>query len=116
MITVAEAEEIHKILIENFCPVYLEVTDESHEHASHAGVKKAGGGHYTITLASTFFKGKERLERHRMIYAALEAELKTEIHALRIYALSPDEWGKNKNNSAPLGRNMINKINSRINQ
>ena len=71
-------------------PVSLEIIDESHEHAGHAGTRD-GGGHYALRIASMQFIGKNRMARHRMIYSALGEMMKRDIHALNIQAHTPDE-------------------------
>jgi len=73
--------KIEHLLTETFKPAYLEVMDESHKHAGHAGA--AQGGHYQVTIAASAFEGKKLLESHRMIYQTLEP-LKAFIHALAI--------------------------------
>jgi len=71
-------------------PVTLEIIDESHKHAGHAGARD-GGGHYLLQIVTSQFTGKSTMARHRMIYSALEEMLKREIHALNIQAKTPDE-------------------------
>ena len=71
-------------------PVDLEVIDESHLHAGHAGAR-GGGGHYAVTIVSPRFRGENMVVRHRMVYQALGDAMGGEIHALSITALSPDE-------------------------
>lgn len=71
-------------------PVTLEIIDESHKHAGHAGARD-GGGHYLLQIVTSQFTGKSTMARHRMIYSALEEMLKHEIHALNIQAKTPDE-------------------------
>ena len=68
----------------------LEITDESAQHAGHAGAK-SGGGHFALVIVSPNFSGKSLVERHRMIYDALGDAMHREIHALSIKALTPDE-------------------------
>jgi len=70
-------------------PDALDIADDSADHAGHAGA--AGGGHFHLTIVSRNFAGKSRIERHRMIYAALKPLMLHEIHALAINAHSPDE-------------------------
>jgi BolA protein len=70
-------------------PVQLEIADDSHLHAGHAGTRD-GGGHYRIKIASTQFIGSSTVTRHRMIYSALREMMKHEIHALNITACTPD--------------------------
>lgn len=71
-------------------PVSLDISDESHRHAGHAGARD-GGGHYVLHIVSAQFAGKNTAERHRMIYLALAEMMKSEIHALTIQAQAPDE-------------------------
>ena len=71
-------------------PERLEVEDQSHLHAGHAGAQ-AGGGHFTVLIVSQHFSGKSLLERHRMVYRALRNAMQTEIHALSIKAYAPGE-------------------------
>jgi len=71
-------------------PIELEVTDESHQHAGHAGAKD-GGRHYTLRSVTAQWVGKAVMARHRMIYSALGEMMKNEIHALTIRAHAPDE-------------------------
>ncbi|OGS97428.1 MAG: BolA family protein [Gallionellales bacterium RIFCSPLOWO2_02_FULL_57_47] len=71
-------------------PVSLDIIDESHKHAGHAGARD-GGGHYVLRIVSAQFAGKNTMARHRMIYSALGEMMKREIHALNIQAHTPDE-------------------------
>jgi BolA protein len=73
-----------------FDPVSLDIIDESHRHAGHAGARD-GGGHYVLNIVSAQFAGKNTVARHRMIYLALAEMMKSEIHALTIQAQAPDE-------------------------
>jgi BolA protein len=72
-------------------PMSLEIIDESHKHAGHAGARD-GGGHYLLDIVSEQFSGKKTVARHRMIYSALGELMKREIHALTIRAHTPDEY------------------------
>ena len=87
------ADLITKKLTEAFAPQSLKVLDESHQHEGHAGHRSGGQTHYRIYIVSRAFKGKTRLERHRMINQLLSAELTAGIHALAIYAAAPGEGG-----------------------
>ncbi len=78
-------------LREAFAPESLEVRDESHLHEGHAGHRPGGQTHYRIYIVADAFKGKGRVERHRMINAALSAELAGSVHALAIHAKAPGE-------------------------
>jgi BolA protein len=71
-------------------PDALEVIDDSHRHAGHAGARD-GRGHFQVRILSRRFAGKKTVERHRMVYAALGALMQTDIHALGLVALSPDD-------------------------
>ena len=70
-------------------PISLDILDESHKHAGHAGARD-GGGHYVVNIVSAQFAGKNTVARHRMIYLALAEMMKSEIHALTIQAQAPD--------------------------
>ncbi len=72
-------------------PIHLDIVDESHRHAGHAGAR-AGGGHYVLRIVSENFSGSHTMARHRMIYSALAEMLKCEIHALTLYTHTPDEY------------------------
>ena len=70
-------------------PVRLEIVDETYKHIGHAG--SGGGGHFKVTVVSAAFAGKSTLERHRLVYLAVANLMRTEIHALGIQALTPEE-------------------------
>ena len=76
-------------------PEELEVVDDSHRHAGHAGARD-GRGHFQVRILSRRFAGKRTVERHRMVYAALGALMQTDIHALGLVALSPDDSDSSK--------------------
>lgn len=71
-------------------PLALDIEDESHLHAGHAGAR-SGGGHYRLRMVSDCFQGHGTLARHRMIYDALGDMMQGPIHALAIKALTADE-------------------------
>jgi BolA protein len=71
-------------------PLSLEIVDDSHRHAGHAGARD-GRGHFNVTIVATRFTGANRVARHRMVYAALGSLMQTDIHALSVTALAPDE-------------------------
>lgn len=87
------ADLITRKLTEAFAPQSLKVRDESQQHEGHAGHRPGGQTHYRIYIVSEAFKGKTRLERHRMINQLLSAELTGGIHALAIHAAAPGEGG-----------------------
>jgi BolA family transcriptional regulator, general stress-responsive regulator len=74
-----------------FAPESLRVEDESHRHEGHAGHRPGGETHFRLYIVSAAFSGKSRLERHRMINAALASELEGGVHALAIHAAAPGE-------------------------
>jgi BolA protein len=83
------AEQI-RARLQNLSPLDLQVEDESSQHAGHAGAA-SGGGHYRLTIVSASFTGQNAVARHRLIYDSLGDLMKTQIHALAITALSPEE-------------------------
>lgn len=85
------AEVIRQIITRELEPVHLELRDDSHRHVGHPGAT-SGGGHYRLLVVSPSFDGRSRLERHRMVYAALGDRVGREIHALALELRSPDEW------------------------
>lgn len=84
-------DRIAEKLTATFQPQSLEVVDESHQHAGHAGHRPGGETHYRVYIVSESFRGKSRLERHRMINAALADELAGSVHALAIHASAPGD-------------------------
>ena len=85
-----DATQIKEILKTKLAATHVDVEDESREHAGHDGAK-SGGGHYRVTIVSGAFLSKSALERHRLVYAALEGLMGTDIHALAIRAMAPGE-------------------------
>jgi len=83
-------ERIRQRLGTALTPEMLEIEDESHLHAGHAGARD-GRGHYRLTLVSDAFEGKSRLGRHRLVFDALGDMMDSDIHALSIQALAPSE-------------------------
>ena len=87
------ADLITKKLTEAFTPQSLNVVDESHQHEGHSGSRAGGQTHFRVYIVSDAFKGKTRLERHRLINDILSDELAGSIHALAIHAAAPGEGG-----------------------
>lgn len=83
-------DEIERRLRTDLKPESLEIVDDSHLHAGHAGAA-AGGGHYTVTIVADCFRGENTMSRHRMIYKSLNDMMTKQIHALSIRAFDPDE-------------------------
>lgn len=71
-------------------PTRLEVVDDSHRHAGHAGAAD-GRGHFSVLVVSKRFTGLRQLQRHRLVYEAVGDLMATDIHALSIHALAPGE-------------------------
>lgn len=84
-------DQIREKLTRAFAPVALEIVNDSHRHRDHAGSPGTGESHFAIKVVSAAFAGKSRVERHRMVNAALADELAGTVHALAITALAPDE-------------------------
>ena len=72
-------------------PQALQINDDSAAHAGHAGVRE-GGSHFSVSIVSRHFTGKSLLQRHRLVYGALQDLLPGEIHALSIKTFSPEEF------------------------
>jgi BolA protein len=85
------AETINRKLEAAFAPQRLTVIDESHQHEGHGGWRQGGETHFRVDIVSEAFVGKTRLERHRLVNAALAEELAQRVHALAIAAKAPDE-------------------------
>jgi BolA protein len=87
-------ERIERTLSEALQPLRLEVLDESHLHAGHAGARPEGETHFRVRIVSAAFSGMSRIDRHRRVNALLAAELAGPVHALAVDARSPDEPGR----------------------
>ena len=85
----ARLARIHSLLAA-LEPVDVELVDESHLHAGHAGAA-SGGGHYRLKIVSPRFEGLRLVTRHRLVYDSVHDMMHTEIHALAITALAPSE-------------------------
>jgi BolA protein len=83
--------QIESKLRENLAVEHIEVIDESHLHAGHAGAA-SGGGHFHAIIVSSQFEGENRLARQRRVFGVLAQEMKGEIHALSMKTLTPSEW------------------------
>ena len=83
-------ERIRTALIDELAPEHLEVIDESHLHVGHAGARE-GKGHYRVQIVAKQFTGLPALKRHRLVFAAVDEMMTTDIHALSIDARAPGE-------------------------
>lgn len=89
--SMAVAETIRRKLEQALSPVTLEIVDESHLHKGHAGHRPEGETHFRVTVVSSAFSGRSRVERQRLITSALREEMGHPIHALSMKALTPEE-------------------------
>ena len=85
------AETIRDKLSRRFTPERLDIVDESHRHAGHAGAHPDGESHFAVTIVAAAFIGLGRVARQRMVYETLAHELATRVHALSLTTLAPDE-------------------------
>ena len=84
-------EAIREKLQVALSPDQLDIIDESHLHAGHAGARD-GKGHFNVSIISDQFAGKSLINRHKMVYEALADLMETDIHALSIKAKTPEEF------------------------
>jgi BolA protein len=84
-------ERIERRLTEAFQPQRLDVIDESHKHSGHAGAREGGETHFRVRVVSDAFTGKRQVERHRLVYEALKAEMAERVHALALTTSTPEE-------------------------
>jgi BolA protein len=89
-VTASRAETIEARLRAALDPAEVEVIDDSHRHAGHAGAAD-GRGHYTVIVVSERFRGLPVVRRHRLVYEAVGDLMTTDVHALSIQALAPGE-------------------------
>ncbi len=86
-------EHIERKLSEALEARHVEVVDESHLHAGHAGAR-SGGGHFRATIVSERFAGLSKVQAQRLVYQALADEMGGEIHALSMTTLTPEQWAR----------------------
>jgi BolA family transcriptional regulator, general stress-responsive regulator len=87
------AERIRSALLAALPAAAVEVVDDSHRHAGHAGARPEGETHYSVRVVSPAFAGLNRLARSRAVHAVLEAEFGAGLHALSLRLLAPGEAG-----------------------
>jgi BolA protein len=85
------ADTIRRKLTGRFAPTRLDIIDESHRHAGHAGARPEGETHFAVTIVSDAFGGQSRVARQRLVYQVLAEELATRVHALSLTTLTPQE-------------------------
>ncbi|MEW6168010.1 MAG: BolA family protein [Pseudomonadota bacterium] len=86
----SRVERIRAMLQQAFAPDALQIEDQSHLHAGHAG-GATGKGHFRVDIVAAAFEGMTPLQRHRAVYAALHKLMQTDIHALSVGARTPEE-------------------------
>lgn len=91
--TTETTDRIRRKLTDSLAPLHLEINDESHLHLGHAAARP-GTGHYAVTIVSEAFEAHGALERHRLVYRVLSAEMESLIHALALSAYTPAEWAR----------------------
>jgi BolA protein len=84
---------IEQALREGLGALHVEVVDESHQHVGHAGAA-SGGGHFRATVVSPRFAGLSRVAAQRLVYGTLGELMRTEIHALALTTLTPEQWAE----------------------
>ncbi len=89
----ARLGRIQTRLESKFSPARVSVRDDSASHAGHPGAQ-SGAGHFAVRIESQAFSGRSALQRHRMVYEALAEMMPSDIHALIIEAISPDDKEK----------------------
>ncbi len=87
-------DAIHAKLEAGLTPETIEIVDESHLHAGHAGAREGGESHFRVAVVSGEFAGKSRIERQRLVFALLAAEMAGPVHALSLTTLAPGETVK----------------------
>jgi BolA protein len=88
-VNAVQASDIESALREALAPLALEVQDDSHLHAGHAGARE--GRHFSVRVTSERFNGLSRLARHRLVYDSLRDLIPRGIHALAIDARAPGD-------------------------
>jgi BolA protein len=87
----AVADRIRTKLTAGLKPLRMEITDDSHKHAGHAGAREEGESHFTVEVVSAAFEGVGRVQRQRLIYGLLQEELAGPVHALALRTIAPSE-------------------------
>jgi|TARA_B110000196_G_C20591237_1_gene406438 BolA protein len=84
---------IENRLREGLEALHVDVVDESHLHAGHAGAAE-GGGHFRVTVVSPRFEGLSAVAAQRLVYQTLSDQMGSEIHALAMKTLTPEQWSE----------------------
>ena len=88
------AEAIRVKITDALAPAGLEIVDESHLHAGHAGARPGGDSHFRVRITAAAFAGLSRIERQRLVTGLLKAEFAAGLHALSLTTLTPAEAGE----------------------
>ena len=84
-------DALERKIAEALSPVSLEIVDESHLHAGHAGARPGGDSHFKVLIVADAFAGKSRVDRQRLINGLLADEFAAGLHALSLTTLTPEE-------------------------
>lgn len=84
---------IYAVLQQHFAPLFIDLVDESYKHQVPEGAES----HFKLTLVSNEFKGRTRVERHRLVTDFLGSERQNGLHALGLALYSPEEWAAQPN-------------------
>lgn len=84
-------ERLIERLTVSLAPTTIEVVDESHRHAGHAGARPGGETHYQVEIVSQRFAGMSRIARHRLVHEIVHDEFENGLHALSLKLLTPEE-------------------------
>jgi len=87
----SRTQTIEQLLRETLDAVHVEVVDDSARHAGHLGAE-GGAGHFQVLVVSPQFIGLSRVEAHRLVYRALIGLMASDIHALEMRTLTPEDW------------------------
>jgi BolA protein len=85
------ADRMRRKIEDALAPAQLEIIDDSHRHAGHAGHDGQGESHFRVRIVAEAFEGRSRVERQRLVYDLLAAELKDRVHALSLTTQTPAE-------------------------
>jgi len=88
----ARTDRIQSLLSSALNVTAIEVIDDSHLHAGHAGARD-GRGHFRVRIVASDFEGLRPIQRHQLVYRSLGDMMQTDIHALSIAAFTPTEAG-----------------------
>jgi BolA protein len=88
-------DRLERKLTQRLAPARLEIEDESHRHAGHAGHRPGGETHFRLFIVSAAFAGLSRVARQRLVFDAVKEELAERVHALSMTTLAPGEAGAN---------------------